>query len=130
MQSPATGVGRRFTDRLIIYGNRRFASQSTQIESRRSVAALRLRIDARIARSTELKTLVDARTIHPQSFDFVLHLQLATLKFRDLKVVDRRMLQRLGDLGVERLVPPQQFRKVRLNGHVGHLPCQIGGYKF
>jgi hypothetical protein len=73
-----------------------------------------------------LRLVNAAGSVYSQSFDLVLHLQLATLEFRDPKVVDRRMLQRLGDLAVEGLVPPQQFRKVRLNGHVGDLQCQIG----
>src|SRR5262245_1498953 len=62
---------------------------------------------------------------YAQTRDLILHLQLAALQFNDLQIVNRRVLQRLGNLGLERLVPPHEFRKVRLDGHVGDLLGQI-----
>jgi hypothetical protein len=60
---------------------------------------------------------MDARAGHPDARDLILHLQLAALQFRDAKIIGRRMLQRLGKLVIECLVPPFKFRKMRLNGH-------------
>src|SRR5262249_6550393 len=57
----------------------------------------------------------------PQTREFVLHLQLAALQFGDLEVVDGRMRHRVGNFLLERLMLPFQFRKMRLDGHVGGL---------
>ena len=53
-----------------------------------------------------------------KALDLVLYLQLATLQFRNLEVVGRRMGHRIGDFVFERPVLPFKFRKMRLHGHM------------
>ena len=55
----------------------------------------------------------------PKAGNFVLHKQLATLQFHDLKIVDRRMRTGFGNFRFQSLMPPFQFRKVRFYGHIG-----------
>jgi hypothetical protein len=52
-----------------------------------------------------------------QARDFILHLQLATLQFRDPQGIAGRVRERLVEFFLERLVPTFKFRKVRLYGH-------------
>jgi hypothetical protein len=73
-----------------------------------------------------IAALVNARVgFVLQAGDFILHLQLATLQFRDRHVVDRGVRHGVGQLLFQRLVLPFQFRKMRLDGHRWNLLCQI-----
>lgn len=49
--------------------------------------------------------------------DFVLYQQFTTFELHDFQVIDRGMVQALTDLGLKRLMPLLQFRKVRLHRH-------------
>src|ERR1051326_6424285 len=49
-------------------------------------------------------------------------MQLATLQLANGQIVSGRMCERVGDFGFERPVPFLQFRKMRLQGHVGGSP--------
>jgi hypothetical protein len=78
---------------------------------------------ARGQRGTEplyLTRLMDDRFL-PQARDFVLYMQLASFQFCNLKVIYRRVGQRIADFLLERLMAPFKFRKVRFNRHVACL---------
>lgn len=64
--------------------------------------------------------------ILPQAGDFVLQLQFASLEFRHLQIIRRRMCQRLVEFIFESLVAFFEFRKMRLNGHVACLLASVG----
>jgi hypothetical protein len=75
--------------------------------------------------STKLcATLSVDRSVHLQTCDFVLYQQLATLQFYDLEIVDRRMGSGIVDFRFQGPVPPFQFRKMGLHGHVGGFSCR------
>jgi hypothetical protein len=60
-----------------------------------------------------------------QASDLILHMQLAAFEFYDRRVVDRRVRHGVSEFGLERLVLSFQFRKMRLDGHLGSLLCEI-----
>jgi hypothetical protein len=60
-----------------------------------------------------------------QAGDLILHMQLAAFEFYDRRVVDRRVRHGVSEFGLERLMLSFQFRKMRLDGHLGSLLCEI-----
>jgi hypothetical protein len=74
----------------------------------------------RNTREAGLRALVQTGT-GAQALDFVLYLQLATLQLGYSEPVARRMTDRVSYFIFQRTVPPFQFRKMRLQGHVGWL---------
>src|SRR5882672_150215 len=58
--------------------------------------------------------------------DFVFDEQFATLQLGNLQIIDRRMLERLGEFVLKRLVPSFELCKMRLNSHGKGLLVRFG----
>ena len=65
-----------------------------------------------------LRNALVESAIHLQTCDLVLHQQLATLQFHDLKIIDRGMCPGFIDFCLKRPMPSFEFRKMGFNGHV------------
>jgi len=61
----------------------------------------------------------------PETLDLILYQQLSTLQFHELERIGRRMIRRLDDFLLQRLMLSFEFRKMRLHGHDGMAPWTV-----